>query len=80
MIDIIDVHLDFIDKEIDKYYERFNFYPVLICSQDTRDTLISYCFSLVPMINLSNTSNTYSYKGCHILIDNTMKFGMIDIR
>lgn len=82
MNNIIEVHLDFIDKEIDKYRMRFNYDPVLICNQDTRNTMIAHIKSNTPMSRSSNTNSTDvdMYCGCHILIDNTMQFGMIDIR
>lgn len=82
MINIIEVHLDFINIEIDKYRMRFNYDPVLICNQDTRDAIVAHIKSSTPMSRSSNSvpNGVDMYSGCHILIDNTMQFGMIDIR
>lgn len=78
MINIIEVHLDFIDKEIDKYYNRFNYYPYIICSQNTFNVLSECC--KIDYVFFTQQNVGQQYKGCYILIDNNLQFGMIDIR
>lgn len=83
MINIIEIHLDFIDKEIDKYYERFNFYPYVICNQETLNAMANVDKNNTPRnVNaiLKARGTVQTYKTCTVLIDNTMQFGMIDIR
>lgn len=78
MINVIKCCVDYIDIEIDKYYNRFNYQPYIICSQDTFNVLSDCC--KIDYVSFTQQNVGQQYKGCYILIDNNLQFGMIDIR
>lgn len=76
-VNIIKIDLKTIADLISKYQEQFNINPVIICSYGTKNAIAAYKYS---DIIFANTYDETIINGCKILIDNSLDFGIIEIR
>ena len=90
-INILTIDIKKIDVGLGEYARVFNRTPYVICSDDTANLMIAQCsknydcyiytgneFKLIENKNVNGTLK--QYKGCSILIDNSLKLGEVEIR
>lgn len=79
-INIIKIDITFIEQQLDLFHARFNVSPIIICSEHTLSSLKDYC--VVNHYNLYSVTKEQvrMFYGCRVFIDNSLEYGIIDIR
>lgn len=73
------INLDYLNNEIERFKNNNQYSPIILTSIDTIRCVSNYNYNdLENKIQFSNYINMY--KGCKIFVDNTLKFGEIELR
>ena len=73
------INLDYLNNEIEKFKNNNQYQPIILTSMDTIRCISDYTDKdLENKIRFDDYINMYM--GCRIFVDNTLKFGEIELR
>ena len=76
----IDKGLERLEYGIDKFREGHNFYPYIVCSEETLEYIKYYCLMENDLYDYNCDDTKREFIGCKIIIDNIYKLGEIYLR
>ena len=79
VVNIIKIDVNTIKSCIAQYHKRLNIYPVVICSIDTFTAIKSY-ENNNKLKDIKDEPYTYFFDNCKVLFDNSLEYGMVEVR